>query len=91
LIYPAVSTFVTGHWRHYYQENWHGLDYWYLWWANDSRAMQFGGGEARRLPGGTGLLSLSYAILAIGHLSSHFIWFCNLWACACTWRIACSE
>jgi len=81
-----------GHWGHYYQENRHVLDYWCLRRANDSRAMQHGGGEARRLPDRAGLLKVRHVLFwSFGHQSLRLIWFCNPWARACTWRIACSE
>ena len=88
LIYTVAFTFLSGHWRHHCQEDDPSLDHWYLWWANDSRAMQHDSGEARRLPDRAGFLSLSYVILVIWHLSLHLIWFSNLWACSSTWRIA---
>ncbi|AQK80452.1 Profilin-4 [Zea mays] len=66
------------HWGHYYQENRHVLDYWCLRRANDSRAMQHGGGEARRLPDRAGLLKVRHVLFwSFGHQSLRLIWFCN--------------
>ena len=39
----------TGIWRHHGEEDWAGAHHWHLRRTDDSRAVQPGGGEARRL------------------------------------------
>jgi hypothetical protein len=77
-----VFIFLAGHWRRLREEDRHVLDHWYLWRANDSRAVQYGSGEAWWLPCWAGLLSFPMLYLVIWHLSL-LIWFGNLWYCIC--------